>query len=108
MKSWIAKAIIYKAGEGRGAQAEIARLLAEQRKWPDTRGKLNKLLSGAQTITAVDMYDISAVTGYPLPASETGDALLDDFMEAYKRATHKQRAIALAAARVILEKSTEA
>lgn len=107
MEEWIKQAISYKAGNGRGAQAEVARLLTDECGWPAGRGKLNKLCKGGQNISAKDMYDISFVTGYPIPPSNDGDKALSDFMELYKAAPPHIRSAALELASLFLQKSKQ-
>lgn len=107
MREWIKKAITYKTGDGYGSQTAVVTLLAENCGWTPTRGKLNKLISGRQELSASDMYDISLVTGYPVPPSRTGDENLDAFLELYNRTPEKHRKTALDAAMVYMKASAD-
>lgn len=106
MKEWVQQAIAFKAGEDRGAQSRVAELLAAEFGWLPGRVKLNKLSTGRQVLSAADMYAISKVTGYPVPASATGDQYLDSFMKLYATASETARQYALEAASLYLKRHT--
>lgn len=103
MQDWIKQAIAFKAGDGYGSQTAVVSLLAEKCGWTPTRGKLNKLLSGRQEPSASDLYDISYVTGYPVPPSKTPDEKLSEFLQLYSQADEIHRSVALDAAMVYIK-----
>lgn len=63
-KEWLAAAL----NHGEIKQAELSRQLHQRFGWADDRSVVNKILKGRRDISAKEMFEISQITGYPLPA----------------------------------------
>lgn len=64
MRDWVVKAV----EDSRLSQADIVRRLHSQCGWSDNKTIFNKIYTGKRELGAQEMFDISQVTGVPIPA----------------------------------------
>ena len=67
-ENWVSTAIQH----GKISQAELARQLHQRFGWADDRSMVNKIIKGKRDISAKEMFEISQITGYPLPPAKDG------------------------------------
>ncbi|QRM55126.1 S24 family peptidase [Sinorhizobium sp. BG8] len=66
-KNWVEAALAH----SKLKQAEVTRRLHNRFGWREDRSLINKILKGRRILDAKEMFAISEVTGFPLPADET-------------------------------------
>ncbi|AII27771.1 hypothetical protein B9J07_12905 [Sinorhizobium sp. LM21] len=63
-EKWVEAALKH----GQLSQAELARQLHQRFGWADDRSVINKILKSRRDVSAKEMFEISQITGFPLPA----------------------------------------